>query len=142
MKLKTVAIGAVLLAAALVALAWPTRAEERVLYCTETASTGFFWAEGQTEGRASNFEPGRYIVKVLSEEKRTIKKAGDERGNTRAVTCRGAFGDRADPLVCDGKFGPDRWVFQGNNFVYAYTYGRPVGGDPNIYISYGTCTGF
>ena len=137
MKQKMVAIGAALL---VVALARPALAEERVLYCTETDSAGFFWEEGQEKGRRTRFDPRRFIVKILSEDARTVVMAGDEQ--LRALTCRGAFSNYRGPLVCDPEFGPDRWVFQGNNFVFAFTYGLPVGGDPNIYISYGTCTGF
>ena len=55
---------AVLLVAALAALAGPALAEERVLYCTETASAGFIWDEGQTEGRRTAFAEKRFVMKV------------------------------------------------------------------------------
>jgi len=64
----------VLLVVALVALAGSALAEERVLYCTETDSAGIKWDEGKTEGRQTAFNVSRYVVKVLSEEKRIVKR--------------------------------------------------------------------
>ena len=106
---------AVLLVAALVALAGPALAEERVLYCTVTASAGFFWDEGQTEGRRTAFAETRYVVKVLSEEKRTITSStGSTAGDTDELTCRKSLPyAQADLLVCDDVSGATPWLFAG-----------------------------
>ncbi len=126
---------------ALVVLARPALAEERVLYCTETGSQGFFWEEGKTEVQAGNFKLDRYTVKVLSEKVRTSHRSQDEWTFTFNCTVPGG-GGFTGLLVCNAVTGPIQWVFRGNNFVRAYSYGPPVGGDNNIRISYGTCTGF
>jgi len=136
---------AVLLVAALVALTRPALAEERVLYCAETASAGFIWDEGKTEGRLTGFTASRYVVKVLSETKRTVTKTtGDTAGHTVTYTCRKAY-PSTDPefIVCDDGTGTSPWLFNGNKFVLAFLEGTPVGrDDPNIFVNYGTCTGF
>jgi len=135
---------AVLLVVVLVALSQTALAEERVLYCTETDSTGFKWEAGQTEGQNTDFKKDRYIVEVLSEEKRTFTQTtGDVTGVTVTLACRKAYpAQEPDLLTCNTPCGMEPWLFQGNTFVYAFLYGTPVGGDPNIIISYGTCTEF
>ena len=133
---KTVAIVAALLAVALVALAGPTRAEERVLHCADTDATGFIWRAGQTGVERSRFPPDNYIVNVLSEERRMITRTtGDVVGMT-GFTCRKVF----KHLACNDSIGATSWLFQGNNFVRAYIFGPQFAGDQNIWISYGTCT--
>ena len=135
----------VLLAAALVALAGSALAEERVLYCTETGSAGFVWLEGQTEGQRAEFGLARYVVKVLSETKRTVRlNTVDIAENTKTLTCRKPFDFSVpDLLTCNDSDGLSPWLFRGNTFVLADLLGPPVGGrDRDILVSYGTCTGF
>jgi len=135
---------AVLLAAALAALAGPTSAEERVLYCIDTSITGFVWQEGQTEGQYTNFKPDRYVVKVLSETKRTITKVTGPT-ITWTITCREVGAYETKLFACNSDFYTSPWVFRGDKFfVHADMYGPPVsdGDEANIGISYGTCTGF
>ena len=68
----------------LVGPAW----SEEVLFCTETASTGFIWEKGSAEGRQTGYRPSRYIVKILSETERTITKpTGDLPGDTWSYAC-------------------------------------------------------
>jgi len=135
---------AVLLVAALVSLAGSALAEERVLFCTETASVGFKWVEGQTEGRPTGFNLGHFTMKVLSETKRQIKDAGE--GFFWTLTCRKVSpNNKPELIVCDYEHGngTNPWAFNGNNFVKAFLEGPPVKGeDPNIFISYGTCSRF
>ena len=156
---KTVAIGAALLVAASAGsalagekwweqseLVYPL-AEERVLYCTATDSVGFIWEDGQTAGQSTSFKPHRYIVKVLSKEKRTVTPTtGDVAGKTSTLTCRKPYGEYYPGLLVCGSsysYGTSPWLFNGNKFVHAFVLGPTVGGnDPNIWISYGTCTGF
>ena len=83
--------------------------------------------------------PNRYLVKVLSEERRTIKQTtGDMAGVAFELTCRKVF----NHFACNDAAGSVSWLFEGNNFVRAYMLGTIVAGDDNIWISYGTCTGF
>ncbi len=150
----------VLLAAALLALAgsalagekwWEEgelvspQAEERVLHCAETEGVGFVWEEGQTEGRVTAFKERRYIVKVLSEGRRTITPTiGDTAGKTKMLTCRKSYAEVIpELLVCNDNYGAGPWLFNGNRFVNAFLLGTPVKGlDPNIIISHGTCAEF
>ena len=130
---------AVLLVAALVALAGPALAEEHVLHCADTDATGFKWQVGQTEPSRGRFLPHRYIVKVLSEERRTVTQTtGDVAGMAHGLTCRKVF----NYFACNDASNSTSWLFQGNNFVRAYMLGPQFAGDSNIWISYGTCTGF
>lgn len=150
---------AVLGVAALVVLAGSALAEERVLHCAETGSVGFLWEEGQAEGQVTQFKGRRYVVKVkvlTSEDRpprfrdevemRTVTPTiGDTAGMSDILYCKRPY--RFDPfaelLVCNDTKGLDPWHFNGNKFVHASLLGTPVKGwDPNIYISYGTCTGF
>ena len=134
---------AVLLVVVLVTLSQTALAEERVLYCTETDNTGFVWQEGQTEGEPTLFKKNRFIVTVLSEEKRTVTR-DDGLGFTKVLTCRKPF-PPIDPdlLTCDDVFSVAPWLFNGNKFVRVFLHGPPVGGlDRVITISYGTCTEF
>ncbi len=150
----------VLLVAVLVALAGSALAEERVLHCADTKSAGFLWKEGQTEGQITKFEPMRYIVKVkvLTSEDRPLRfraekeeriitpTVGDTAGEPATFYCKKPH-PHADPelLVCNELTGIDQWVFNGNSYVRAYMFGTPLAAkhvDPNIMISYGTCTGF
>ncbi len=150
----------VLLVAVLVALAGSALAEERVLHCADAKSTGFFWKEGQTEGQITQFEPKRYIVrvKVLTSEDRPLRfraekeeriitpTVGDTAGSPGAFYCKKPY-PHVDPelLVCNELNGIGQWAFNGNRYVRAYLYGTPLAAkhaDPNIMISYGTCTGF
>ena len=135
---------AVLLVAALVALAGPTLAEERVLHCVETGSAGFIWEEEQTEGRRIGFGSNRFVVKVLSEKKRTVTWAtGKDMGRTDTLTCGKSTKFFPGLLACDDGTGTSPWLFDGNKFVSAYMLGAFVGGSgSNIIISYGICTGF
>ena len=139
---------AVLLVAVRVALAWPAQAKEKVLYCIETDSVGFTWqVKGTewTEGQITNFRENRYVVRVLSEERRTVtRNTGYTAGTTVTLTCKKTFPTLApDMLSCDQGRGATPWLFTKNKFSHAFLMGPPVGSlDPNIWISYGTCTGF
>ena len=150
----------VVLVASLVVLAWPAWAEERVLHCADTKSAGFLWEEGQTEGQITKFEPMRYIVKVkvltsedrplrfrAEKEERTITPTiGDAAGTPNAFYCKKPYAYvLSEFLVCNELGGMGQWVFNGNRYVRAYMFGTPIAAkhaDPNISISYGTCTEF
>ena len=151
---------AVLLVAALVALAGSVLAEERVLHCADTKSAGFLWEEGQTEGQNTQFKPMRYIVKVKvlisedrplrfraeKEERIITPTVGDSAGIPSAFYCKKPYSHSLpELLVCNELGGIDQWVFNENRYVRANMFGTPLAAkhaDPNIIISYGTCTGF
>ncbi len=149
---------AVLLVAALLALTRPALAEERVLYCTDTAGVGFVWQEELTEGQITQFKPTRYIVrvKVLTSEDRPLRfraekeeriitpTVGDTAGEPETFYCKKPK-HLPELLVCNELNGIGQWAFNGNRYVRAYLYGTTLAAkhaDPNITISYGTCTGF
>ncbi len=144
---------AVLLVAVLLALTRPAVGEERVLHCSETGSTGFFWPPGQTEGETTNFKPDRYIVNVLSETVREVTPTtGDTAGERGTFNCREmAFVVSEDKpgvaigIVCHSHRygGLLSMFFHKNGFVRTFLAGPPAGGlDRNIIISYGVCTEF
>ena len=110
----------------------PAAAEE-VLYCIDTESTGFKW-DKQGNAWRTGFKPGRFTVKVISETKRMISLEE----NAVPYNCRAILGidfcTRATGVVFD----PIN--FKGNSYTRAHLFGTPIGGDPNITVSYGTCT--
>lgn len=118
-------------------LASPAWAEE-ILYCSETGSTGFVWdKDGKAE--LSLFNERRFTVKVISEKKRVVSDNGREIEYTcdksqQQYHCRQTNGAVALPMI----FGP-------KGFTRAFLHGTSLGGgtvDPNIWVSYGTCTKF
>jgi hypothetical protein len=117
-------------------LASPAWAEE-ILYCSDTASIGFQWDK---DGKAKplGFNPRRFTVKVISETKRVIS----EDGNESEYTCLD-FEGRYYCSETSGRVATPT-VFGTKGFTRAYLLGTPLGGDtdPNITVSYGTCTKF
>ncbi len=130
-----------IIAAVIVMLAAPAWAEE-VLYCTETGFMG--------EGGARKEKRATFIVKVISETKRTITNTtGNTKGSALRYKCRRPFAtlsssdnevDRAVSrrIVCGSGSGKAPWVFHDGTFARA-NLGGPPAGDPNIGIAYGTC---
>jgi len=118
-------------------VASPVLAEE-VLYCTDTAATGFAWQNGQAS--PSLFNPERFTIKVTSDTERVITRmVGDTAGRSLRYRCRHAF----EQLACDPGDGALPWLFAGNAYTRAFLAGPPVGGgDQNIWIAYGICTKF
>jgi hypothetical protein len=118
----------------------PLLADE-VLYCTDTASTGFKWDKEGDAARPTRFELQRFTIKVISDTQRTITPMiGDTAGNPFSYSCITIKGR----MECEfGGAGSVPWTFHGNTYVRAFLAGPPIGGgDPNIYIAYGTCTKF
>ncbi len=83
------------------------------------------------------------VIKVLSETERTVTQTTGGRitGTTETLTCRKTL-QPTSVLTCRAGLSVTPWVFLGNKFVRAFMQGGSVGGDPNIKISYGTCTAF
>jgi hypothetical protein len=131
-----------MLAALLTDWEGPAHAGDVVLYCVETDARGFVWKGPNVS--PIRFSPSRYTVKI------------DPDGRNRTITDMTTSGGRAlqydcniDKLtlttVCDASFGGGSpWMFYSDkSFTHAFLAGPPAGGtDPNIYISYGTCTKF
>ncbi len=138
MRAFAVAIGTAF--ACLVTL--PTLADE-VLYCSDTEAAGFKW-EGKEEPRAGNFKLQRFSIKIESDTDRTITQtsAGDELGMRQFYTCEKAGSDR---VICNIGIKSQSWLFVSDKYyVRTFLAGGPpsTGLDPNILISYGTCTKF
>jgi len=124
-----------LAAAIAVVLAFGTAAraaEEKVLYCVDTAGNGFKWENG--EAKPGLFRERRVVVKVHANGDRTI-------GELRHK-CAPVWSHMPELLSCGSGVGS--WLFNGNNYTYAYLYGETihVRGDNVIWVAYGTCTDF
>jgi hypothetical protein len=126
----------ILVLAIAVVLAFGTAqaAEEKVLFCTDTAANGFVWENG--EAKPGRFLENRHIVKVHANGDRTVARDGQSRSFECSTTSSGeVFCNQ--PLI-----GSESWVFKDNKFTFAFIFGTPVDGDPNIWVSYGTCVDF
>jgi len=122
----------------------PAQAEE-VLYCTETGANGFSWDKKSPDGRRTHFNLDRYTVKIISETRRTITAmTGDTKGQARHYSCKRPYTTiKKVRIVCDDGYGDVPWIFHDNTFMRALLSGPPTGGgDPNAFISYGTCVKF
>ena len=140
MILRTAILGAMVLGTASVAMA------DEVLYCVETDVTGFAWDNQRHVTRRGFNPPARYTIKITSPTERTITPmTGDIAGISDRYECKPVFSDK-DQITCRdvvGDLAP--WVFYRNTtFARAYLAEPPAGGgtDPNLYVSYGTCTKF
>jgi hypothetical protein len=109
--------------------------QEILLVCEEESTVGFRWDE---QGKVSDgkFLAKSFTVQVLSDVERRIHWAGMPgvhyqcRPSEGGIHCRESDGAVDLPII----FGKD-------GFTRAFLYCPPAGGDPNIYISYGTCIG-
>jgi len=120
---------------------------DEILYCTDTAVTGFKW---DNAGNADlvKFDAFRFTVKVISDTRRAITRTvGDNAGISRSYTCvRIPFtrGSQDNQIICNRVSGQDQWIFYKNNYTHAFLAGPSVGPanlmDQNIWIAYGTCT--
>jgi len=139
MILRIATLGAMVLCTTSLAMA------EEVLYCVETDSAGFAW-DNQGHAAQRTFTPTRFTIKITSPTERIITPmTGDIAGISDRYECKPVFSDK-DQITCrDVVGGLAPWVFYRNTtFARAYLAGPPAGGhtDPNLYVSYGTCTKF
>ena len=110
--------------------------ETAVLYCTDTAATGFKWQKDRKEPDAVRFEPNRFTVRIISDEERAITRTtGDTAGEPLKFLCQRPFGP---PVSCTKTFGTEQWVFEGNGYSRSYLSNI----EKNIAVAYGTCTKF
>jgi hypothetical protein len=119
---------------------------DEVLYCTDTDATGFVWRNNTAT--TTNFNPDRFTVHVLSNEKRIV---AEKSGSSYVLLCRTIDVDvittGEGDLGCSDVLGTENWVFyrkySNNTYTRSFLNGPPVGGsDPNIFVAYGTCTKF
>jgi hypothetical protein len=104
---------------------------DEVLYCSDTAATGFVWEAGSA--KSVIFNPERFTIKVRSDTRRVI---GDN-----IYTCR--VENELGRTACEAALSGWPWIFHGNTYTRAFLLGPPAGsGDLNIAIAYGTCTKF
>lgn len=125
------------LAALAIAAAMPAWAQD-VLQCEDTDLTGFKWEQGASAPpRRTEFQPQRFTVQVVSMERRVVKwQTLDEpwdyecvRGPGRALVCATTALPGLNPIV-----------FDGDRFERVSNYATHVGGDPDLYVAYGSCT--
>jgi len=138
MIVRTALLGAMVLCTTSLAMA------EEVLYCVETDAAGFKW-DNQGHATHTTFLPARYIIKITSQTERIITPmTGDVAGISDQYECKSVVSDK-DQITCrDVIGGLAPWIFYHNTtFARGFLFGPPAGGtDPNIMISYGTCTKF
>jgi hypothetical protein len=113
---------------------------DEVLYCTDTAATGFLWKNGAAS--TTDFNPERFTITVKSDALRIVTSRKSDATPT-FFRCTRA-GARRDQIVCDDGLGGRQWVFYKGTYVRTFTNGPPAGDvtDPNIMVGYGICTKF
>ncbi len=126
-----------IIAAVIVMLSAPAWGEE-VLHCTETDNNGFTWKKGSSEGKPTSFKSRRFIVKIISDTKRTIHLFGSPKLPSAGVwirnyKCRRPYGPSSSAILCNDRNGVSPWLFDNDTFVRAFLLGPP------IVIAYGTC---
>ena len=127
----------ILIAIGLLLVGGEVKAAEKVFFCTDQNASGLVWEKNGTV-KALGFTNQRFTFKVLSAKKRLIKFANAQ--STWEFNCR--LTD-ARTVSCIDKFaGAKLFNFDGLKYTYSSVYGPPVGGDPSIHVSYGTCTKF
>ena len=116
----------------------PARAEE-MLYCMDTAASGYLW-DNRGEAKPSDFPPQRYTIKVVSGTERLITPiAGGPSPKPVQYECQ----QLNEVIACQSMLGATPWRFYRNTYTRASLGGPPAGSaDPNIAIAYGTCTKF
>ena len=118
----------------------PVVAEE-VLYCVDTAVTGFEW-DKDGNAKSSKFNPERHTVKVVSDTERLIARMqGDTAGTANEYECEQYKTDEVVVMCQDPVFPLAVWNFYRDGYTRAFLYGGPPasGRDPNIMVAYGTC---
>jgi hypothetical protein len=118
--------------------------EPGVYYCTDAKGAGLAWDKNpQGDGRVVRFDPDRYIMKVISKERRDVTRTvGDSKGRTSPLTCNSPWPGYSTVLSCHEISGFNVWAFNGGRYTRAFISGTPLGysgADPNIMVYHGTC---
>jgi hypothetical protein len=116
----------------------PVLAEE-MLYCVDTAASGYVW-DNRSEAKPTDFTPQRYTIKIVSDTERLITQiAGGPSPRQVQYECQ----QLNEVIACQSMLGATPWRFYRNTYTRAFLGGPPAGStDPNIAIAYGTCTKF
>jgi hypothetical protein len=117
--MRALAMVCAALALAFFAAASPALAEE-VLYCVDTAVTGFKWNE-RGEASTAKFSPGRFTIKIVSDEKRIV--TGDEIRFPDGAGVQAPWLRRRPHL--QRLRGPDPMGFRSQQHVHARVPARP-----------------
>lgn len=128
-----------IIAAALFAmLATPSWAEE-VLHCTDADAVGFRWDKGMGHPSKAGYALTRFTVKVTSNTKLTKDWPAEQK--SLDYKCNPIAGPA---LVCSLQNLPALWtiIFKGNQYERVNNFSALVGGDPDLYVAYGTCRKF
>lgn len=108
---------------------------DEVLYCTDTDATGFGWDKNGNATPPRRFKLERFTISVKSDDQRVLATG-------ELLFCKRSLVNE-DRIICDIVNGGWVWVFFKNTYSRAFLAGPPAGGgDPNIWIAYGTCTKF
>jgi hypothetical protein len=129
---------------ALLSFTTSTVLADDVLYCTDTAVTGFKWPTNGSPTSGS-FREERFTIKVVSDEARVIASmVGTTVGRAIGFECKRFLpGVIPERVTCWDLTGGEFWVFFRNTYSRTFVSGPPTGGtDPNIFVGYGTCTKF
>lgn len=126
----------IIAAALLVILATPSWAEE-VIHCTDSDAVGFRWHKGEDQPRKAGYALARFTVKAVSKTKRIIDWPSEER--SLEYKCHPIAGPA---LVCSLQNLPALWtiIFKGNRYERVNNFSSLVGGDPDLFVAYGTCS--
>lgn len=111
------------------------------LYCTDTDANGFKWDKSGAV-RSKLFVEERFTVKIISDRLLLItRRTGELAGKSSGFSCTHPFELMPDRIACNDTVGGEMWVFFRTTYVHTFLAGPPAGGaDPNIFVSYGTCT--
>ena len=110
--------------------------------CTAVYTRGEKLGQSARTPRQRPFTEDRYRVEVLSDTQRIITPmVGDTAGHSDWYSCHTPYEE--GEIACEDGAGTAPWLFHRNTYTRAFLLRPPGGGgDPNIGVAYGTCTGF
>ncbi len=124
----------IILVAFLVGLSGTANAAVGVYQCTDDEVAGIIWEKKSS--RSTSFDIKRHSMKILLSGTRIISSEG---GAPFAYTCTEAWKGLENSLIrCSSSV--RTWLFRGDRYTFAFLYGQNLGGEPNLYISHGSCT--
>ena len=117
----------------------PAAAQE-ILHCSDKGSIGFQWKDGKIT--PVQYVPYNFIVKVISPTERIIAGPGQE-----YIYIRYRCSEMSKPkgvIACARPDAPTTFPvnFKGRNYERVGNMSVHVGGDPDLYVAYGSCIDF
>ena len=127
-----------LVVALCICAASPVLAEE-MLYCTDTAASGYVW-DNRGEAKPMELPPQRYTIKMVSGTERLITQiAGGPSPKQVQYECQ----QLNEVIACQSVLSAASRRLYRNTYPRASLGGPPGGSaEANIAIAYGTCTKF